>query len=167
MGPWNLGRWYRPLACINVFGCGLLAVGMQPPYDRAATIVAGSLVVLAAACPGSERRRFGDRRRLALVRPAKADVLLEHPPELRHVDRALAADQHQLAVGAEIPVPDADLLVGPRRVVLRQVSGREPGQIGPQVDVGLVERAVAGEELFRKSIGSVAFMGSPEDARNQ
>jgi amino acid transporter len=59
MGPWNLGRWYRPLACINVIGCVLLiAVGMQPPYDRAATIVAGTLAVLAAAWFGSERRRF-------------------------------------------------------------------------------------------------------------
>ncbi len=55
MGPWDLGRWYRPLACVNVVGCVLLiAVGMQPPYDRAGTIVAGFLVVLAAAWFGSD-----------------------------------------------------------------------------------------------------------------
>jgi amino acid transporter len=59
MGPWNLGRWYRPLACVNVVGCGLLiAIGMQPPYDRAATIVAGALAALAAGWFLCERRRF-------------------------------------------------------------------------------------------------------------
>ena len=36
MGPWDLGRWYRPLAVVNVVGCLLLiAIGMQPPNDRA------------------------------------------------------------------------------------------------------------------------------------
>jgi amino acid transporter len=59
MGPWNLGRWYRPLACVNVVGCGLLiAIGMQPPYDRAATIVAGALAALGAGWFLSERQRF-------------------------------------------------------------------------------------------------------------
>ena len=30
MGPWDLGRWYRPLACLSVLGCVLLiAIGMQ------------------------------------------------------------------------------------------------------------------------------------------
>src|SRR5262249_10260689 len=59
MGPWDLGPWYRPLACVNVIGCVLLiAIGMQPPYDRAASIVGGSLITLAIAWFGSERRRF-------------------------------------------------------------------------------------------------------------
>jgi amino acid transporter len=59
MGPWDLGRWYRPLAVVCVAGCGLLiAIGMQPPYDRAGWIVAGSLGVLAAGWFGCERRRF-------------------------------------------------------------------------------------------------------------
>ena len=32
MGPWNLGRWYRPLAILSVFGCiALIGVGVQPP----------------------------------------------------------------------------------------------------------------------------------------
>jgi amino acid transporter len=59
MGPWDLGRWYRPLACVGVLGCALLiAIGMQPPYERATWIVGGSLVVLAAAWLVGERRRF-------------------------------------------------------------------------------------------------------------
>ncbi|WP_435007234.1 amino acid permease [Tundrisphaera lichenicola] len=59
MGPWDLGRWYRPLALINAVGCILLiAIGMQPPYDRAGWILAGSLILLAVAWFGRERRRF-------------------------------------------------------------------------------------------------------------
>jgi amino acid transporter len=59
MGPWDLGPWYRPLACLNVVGCVLLiAIGMQPPYDQAAWIVGGSLIALMVAWFGSERRRF-------------------------------------------------------------------------------------------------------------
>jgi hypothetical protein len=59
MGPWDLGRWYRPMAVVNVVGCLLLiAIGMQPPYDRAIWIVGGSLILLAMAWIGSERRRF-------------------------------------------------------------------------------------------------------------
>ena len=55
-----------------MIGCVLLiAVGMQPPYDRAATIVAGSLVVLAAAWFGSDAAALRDRLTSAkiLARP--------------------------------------------------------------------------------------------------
>jgi amino acid transporter len=59
MGPWDLGGWYRPLACVGVFGCALLiAIGMQPPYERAAWIVGGSLVALAIAWFAGVGRRF-------------------------------------------------------------------------------------------------------------
>ena len=37
MGPWHLGRWYRPLAVVSVLGCGvLIVIGVQPPNDKAA-----------------------------------------------------------------------------------------------------------------------------------
>ncbi len=59
MGPWGLGRAYRPAALVSVAFCGLLiAVGVQPPNDKALWIVAGAAVVLAAAWFGRERRRF-------------------------------------------------------------------------------------------------------------
>ncbi|HEV3165537.1 MAG TPA: amino acid permease, partial [Isosphaeraceae bacterium] len=59
MGPWTLGLWYRPLAVICVLGCSILiAIGMQPPYERAGWIVGGSLVVLGVVWLGLERRRF-------------------------------------------------------------------------------------------------------------
>ena len=42
MGPWHLGRWYRPLAVVAATGCvGLLFIGMQPPNEMARWIVGG------------------------------------------------------------------------------------------------------------------------------
>ena len=59
MGPWGLGRWYRPVALVAVLFCGLLIViGVQPPNDKALWIVAGAVVVLGAGWFGWERRRF-------------------------------------------------------------------------------------------------------------
>jgi amino acid transporter len=59
LGPWHLGRWYRPLAVLSVVGCGgLLVLGMAPPNDSAIWTVAGLTLVLAGAWFGFERRRF-------------------------------------------------------------------------------------------------------------
>ncbi len=59
MGPWQLGRWYLPLALVCVAGCCLLVIiGMQPPNEAAFGIVGGTIVVLGALWFGAERRRF-------------------------------------------------------------------------------------------------------------
>lgn len=59
MGPWNLGRWYRPMAIASVLGClALIAIGMQPPNEQSIWVLGGSAVVLATAWTGLERRRF-------------------------------------------------------------------------------------------------------------
>jgi amino acid transporter len=59
MGPWNLGRWFRPLACLSAIGCGgLIVIGMQPPNEHSAWVVGLMSLALAAAWFGSERRRF-------------------------------------------------------------------------------------------------------------
>lgn len=59
MGPFTLGRWYRPLAGIAVIGClGLLVIGVQPPNDKALWILLGCLAVAGAIWFGVERRRF-------------------------------------------------------------------------------------------------------------
>ena len=59
VGPWNLGRWYRPLAVLSVLGClGLIAIGMQPPNERSVWVVGGATVLLLACWFGFERRRF-------------------------------------------------------------------------------------------------------------
>jgi amino acid transporter len=59
MGPWELGRWYRPAAVVAVLFCGLLiAIGVQPPNDKALWIVVGAVAVLGVGWFGWERRRF-------------------------------------------------------------------------------------------------------------
>ena len=59
MGPWDLGRWYRPLAVLSVAGCVvLIAVGMQPPNEQSVWVVGIAAVVLAVAWFGIARDRF-------------------------------------------------------------------------------------------------------------
>lgn len=59
MGPWDLGRWFRPLAVVAVLGCGfLLVIGVQPPNQQALWIVGGTTLALAVGWFASERRRF-------------------------------------------------------------------------------------------------------------
>src|SRR5439155_8501604 len=59
MGPWQIGRWYRPLAALSVIGClFLIVIGMQPPNDQAVWIVGGAIALLAVAWFGVVRSRF-------------------------------------------------------------------------------------------------------------
>jgi amino acid transporter len=59
MGPWQLGRWYRPLAVVSALFClFLIVVGMQPPNDQAVWIVGGAIVLLAVVWFAVERKRF-------------------------------------------------------------------------------------------------------------
>jgi amino acid transporter len=59
MGPWHLGRLYRPLAAVCVAGCALLLViGVQPPNEKNLWIVGAMLALLAALWLGVARREF-------------------------------------------------------------------------------------------------------------
>jgi amino acid transporter len=59
MGPWNLGRWYRPLAVLSVVGClGLIAIGMQPPNERAFWVVGGAVLLLTVGWFATARHCF-------------------------------------------------------------------------------------------------------------
>jgi amino acid transporter len=59
MGPWHLGRWYRPLAVVSVLGCvALILIGLQPPNEKTAWIVGGVLLVMALIWFGGVRTRF-------------------------------------------------------------------------------------------------------------
>jgi len=70
MGPWHLGRWYRPLAVLAVLGCvALIVIGMQPPNEQAVWIVGGALPALAATWFGFERNRFRGPPQIANTRP--------------------------------------------------------------------------------------------------
>ena len=59
MGPWDLGRWYRPLAALSVLGCvALILIGIQPPNEKTGWIVGGALLALGAVWFGRARTRF-------------------------------------------------------------------------------------------------------------
>jgi amino acid transporter len=59
MGPWHLGRWYRPLAAVSVLGCvALIAIGMHPPNEKSLWIVGGVLLLLAVLWWAVMRHRF-------------------------------------------------------------------------------------------------------------
>ncbi|APW63355.1 amino acid permease [Paludisphaera borealis] len=59
MGPWRLGRWYRPLAWLSAAGCGgLIVIGMQQPNERSLWVVGGMAAILAVVWFAGERNRF-------------------------------------------------------------------------------------------------------------
>jgi amino acid transporter len=59
MGPWHLGRWYKPLAVVSVLFCVfLIVIGMQPPNEQAVWLVGGAVGLLAAVWLAFERKRF-------------------------------------------------------------------------------------------------------------
>jgi hypothetical protein len=59
MGPWTLGRWFRPLGVVSVIGSGaLVVIGVQPPNDKALVAVLGLVGVLAVMWLAVARRTF-------------------------------------------------------------------------------------------------------------
>jgi amino acid transporter len=59
MGPWNLGRWFPPLAIVCIGWCGVLVVvGVQPPNDKALWILVGLIAALAIFWFAGQRRTF-------------------------------------------------------------------------------------------------------------
>jgi amino acid transporter len=57
MGPFQLGRWYRPLAVVSVLGCALVIV-VSFQLDKALPVTLGAAVVTLLVWFGVERRRF-------------------------------------------------------------------------------------------------------------
>jgi amino acid transporter len=59
MGPWDLGRWYRPLALLCVLGCGVLfVIGVQPNDHLNLWTVLGSIVLLVCLWKFRDGKRF-------------------------------------------------------------------------------------------------------------
>jgi amino acid transporter len=59
MGPWSLGRWFRPLAVLCIGWCGvLIVVGVQPPNDQALWILVAFITALAVFWFAQQRRSF-------------------------------------------------------------------------------------------------------------
>jgi amino acid transporter len=69
MGPWDLGRWYRPLAVVSLLGWGvIMAVCMHPPNGKVAWFTGGTLLVMALLWFGLERRRFSGPPKTVMLR---------------------------------------------------------------------------------------------------
>jgi amino acid transporter len=59
MGPWDLGRWFRPLAVVCTCWCAvLLVVGVQPPNDKALWILVGLIAALVSFWFAGQGRTF-------------------------------------------------------------------------------------------------------------
>ncbi|MCC7476288.1 MAG: amino acid permease [Pirellulales bacterium] len=58
-GPWTLGIWFRPLGIISIAACvALIAIGMQPPNDKAFYVLVGMCILLAALWFARARKSF-------------------------------------------------------------------------------------------------------------
>jgi amino acid transporter len=87
MGPWDMGRWYRPLAAISVAGCGvLILLGIQPPNDRAITVLAAMLAVLAILWWLAARTRFPG--------PPLGAISLERKAEIQAAENRVQEQSH-------------------------------------------------------------------------
>lgn len=75
MGPWTLGKWYRPIAALCVLLCALLIfIGIQPPNEKALGVTIGALVATAVVWFGYERRRFKGPPRGVLTQQRQAEI---------------------------------------------------------------------------------------------
>jgi amino acid transporter len=78
MGPWHVGKWYRPLAVLAVLGCTLLIfIGTQPPNQLSVPIVGGAAVLLAVAWFAFERRRFAGPPLGTMIQMRQAEIRKE------------------------------------------------------------------------------------------
>ncbi len=75
MGPWQLGRWFRPLAVVSILGCGgLLVIGMQPPNEKAALVVSGTMLVLGVLWFAVAKHTFSGPPHGILTAQQKQDI---------------------------------------------------------------------------------------------
>jgi amino acid transporter len=82
MGPWQLGRWFRPFAVLAVIGCAaLIVIGMQPPNEKAVYAVGGMTLLLAMGWLAVARRNF--------VGPPDAVTAMRRRPEIAAAEAAV------------------------------------------------------------------------------
>jgi len=78
MGPWTLGRWYRPLAAVCVLGgIGLFVIGVQPPNEEALWVVLGAVGFLFAFWFGFVSRRFEGPPQGVMIQKRQAEIAVE------------------------------------------------------------------------------------------
>jgi amino acid transporter len=75
MGPWTIGRWYRPITALCILGCaGIIYIGVQPPNDKALTVTVAALVLTAVVWFGWERRRFQGPPQGVMIQQRQAEI---------------------------------------------------------------------------------------------
>ena len=120
MGPWDLGRWYRPLAWLSVVGCAaLIVIGMQPPNERSAWVVGAFAIAMAAAWFGGVRHRFPG--------PPHAAIAAFSPGERSRSDEGASWTHRQpLSRGprSRIAIPRR-----PDSTILERIRSRTPARI--------------------------------------
>jgi amino acid transporter len=76
MGPWSIGKWYKPVAALAVVGClGIIYIGVQPPNDKALSVLGITLVATAIIWFGVERRRFRGPPQGVLIQQRQQEIL--------------------------------------------------------------------------------------------
>jgi amino acid transporter len=97
MGPWHLGRWFRPLAVLSVICCIVLSViCMQPPNEKVAYVVLAMSVALVTVWFALARRTF----------PGPPHGITSKKQEL-----AIAAAEAAVHEGEDVPIDDSQLRV--------------------------------------------------------
>ena len=92
-GPWHLGAWFKPLAALSVLGCcGLIAIGMQPPNEKAVVVVGGSCLLLAVGWLARARHTFPGPPQGLLSRQREHEIFMaESAVRQPHVADEIAA----------------------------------------------------------------------------
>jgi amino acid transporter len=87
MGPWTIGRWYRPVAALCVLICALLIfIGVQPPNEKALGVTIGALVATAIVWFAYEQRRFQG--------PPQGVMIQQRQAEIEEAERAVGETHH-------------------------------------------------------------------------
>jgi amino acid transporter len=102
MGPWQLGRWFRPLAVVSILGClGLILICMQPPNEQTVIVVIGLTALLLVVWITVARRRFTgpphgvlQPKRKTELRAAEQAVHQEPVPDDQIPDVILPGQEH-------------------------------------------------------------------------
>jgi len=92
-------------------------------------------------------RRDAPATHALLPDSAKPQVVFEDGAELGDINVALATDQHEIVIEAEVAVPFLYLIIGPGLVVLREVLIRKSREVRAQADVSFVHRR-AGRQVL-------------------
>ena len=81
--PWNVGRFFLPLAAVGVLWCAaLVVIGVQPPNDNAAPIMGATVVVLLGLWFGYQRHHFQLLSLRDVVTPEGVCALMARVPAL-------------------------------------------------------------------------------------